>query len=36
MSEDSWKCYRCDLNFRDESSADIHREIAKHSVTKID
>lgn len=34
MAEILWKCYRCDLTFRDESHARMHTEIAGHSVSK--
>ena len=31
-----WKCFRCDLSFKDEEHAKIHNEITSHdiSVTK--
>ena len=35
MSEVIWKCYRCDLTFNDEKCAQLHKEISKHSVSKI-
>ena len=35
MSEVSWKCYRCDLTFKDETHAEMHKEISSHSVSKI-
>jgi len=35
MSEVSWKCFRCNLTFKDENIADIHKEISKHSITKV-
>jgi len=35
MSEVLWKCYRCDLVFKDKIHAQMHKEISKHSVSKI-
>jgi len=35
MSELIWKCYRCNLTFKDEDLARIHKKISSHSVTKI-
>lgn len=35
MSEVLWKCYRCELTFKDETHAQMHKEISKHSVSKI-
>ncbi len=35
MSEVAWKCFRCDLSFRDEEVASLHKEISNHSVSKI-
>jgi protein required for attachment to host cells len=35
MSGIVWKCYRCNLSFKDKNLAEIHKEISKHSVTKI-
>ncbi|MEK9682070.1 MAG: hypothetical protein VW081_04215 [Nitrosopumilus sp.] len=35
MSEMVWKCFRCNLSFKDESLADMHKQISKHSVTKV-
>jgi hypothetical protein len=35
MSEVSWKCFRCNLTWKDENIADMHKEISKHSITKI-
>jgi hypothetical protein len=30
-----WKCYRCSLFFKNESSAVIHEDISKHHIQKI-
>ena len=30
-----WKCYRCDLAFKDEAHAKMHAEISGHSPTKV-
>ena len=35
MSEVVWKCFRCNLSFKDEKVADIHKKISEHSVTKV-
>ena len=35
MMSEIWKCYRCDLTFRDREHADMHTEISRHSVSKI-
>ncbi|HSB50748.1 MAG TPA: hypothetical protein VLC72_05420 [Nitrosopumilaceae archaeon] len=35
MSEVAWKCFRCNLTFKDENLAKMHREISKHSVSKV-
>ena len=35
MSEMVWKCYRCNLSFKDEGVAEIHKQISSHSVSKV-
>jgi len=35
MSEVVWKCYRCNLSFKDEGVAEIHKQISSHSVSKV-
>jgi hypothetical protein len=35
MSIMAWKCYRCDLTFKEKSTAVIHEDLSKHSVEKI-
>ena len=35
MSEVAWKCFRCNLNFKDEDVATLHKRISNHSVTKV-
>jgi Zn-finger protein len=35
MSAKVWKCYRCNLVFRDESVAELHTSLSKHHVTGI-
>jgi len=35
MSEESWKCFRCNLSFKDEEVADLHKQISNHSVSKV-
>jgi len=35
MSEMVWKCYRCNLSFKDDQLAEMHKKISEHSVTKV-
>ncbi len=35
MSEVIWKCYRCNLSFKDEGVAEKHKQISSHSVSKV-
>ena len=35
MSEMVWKCFRCNLSFRDNELAEIHKQISNHSITKV-
>ena len=35
MSEMVWKCFRCNLSFKDDQIAEMHKQISEHSVTKI-
>lgn len=35
MSEMIWKCFRCNLSFKDDEIAEMHKEILAHSVTKV-
>ena len=30
-----WKCFRCDLTFKEEEHAKLHEEISKHSVSSV-
>ncbi len=34
MTEMIWKCYRCNLSFKDKELAEMHKEIDNHSVRK--
>ena len=34
MSEIVWKCFRCNLTFKNEEMADVHKQITNHSVSK--
>jgi len=36
MSMTAWKCYRCNLTFKHESHAIMHKDIAKHSPRQIE
>ena len=35
MSEMVWKCFRCNLSFKDDELAEMHKQISEHSVTKV-
>ncbi len=35
MSEMVWKCFRCNLSFKDKNLAEMHKEISSHSITKV-
>jgi hypothetical protein len=35
MSVMVWKCFRCNLSFKDKNLAEMHKEISSHSVTKV-
>ena len=35
MSSTAWKCFRCDLTFKEENHAKLHEEISKHSVRSV-
>ena len=35
MSDMVWKCFRCNLSFKDKNLAKIHKEISNHSITKV-
>jgi len=35
MPCDGFKCYVCDLTFKEESISEIHNDISKHSISKI-
>ena len=32
----AWKCYRCDLTFKEESHVFIHKDISRHPVQQIE
>ncbi|MEE8181104.1 MAG: hypothetical protein V3T67_04610 [Nitrosopumilaceae archaeon] len=36
MSTMAWKCYRCDLTFKEQSNAIIHKDISKHPLRQIE
>ncbi|MGQ0772183.1 MAG: hypothetical protein ACT4NT_05375 [Nitrososphaerota archaeon] len=36
MSAKVWKCFRCNLVFRDESLAELHKTLCNHNTTSID
>ncbi len=35
MTESIWKCFRCNLSFKEEDVAEMHKQISNHSVTKV-
>ncbi|HUT05110.1 MAG TPA: hypothetical protein VMW74_00235 [Nitrosopumilaceae archaeon] len=35
MSIVAWKCFRCNLSFKDEAVAKLHKQISNHSVSKV-
>ncbi len=35
MSSKAWKCYRCDLTFKEESHAILHKDLENHSTRTI-
>ena len=35
MSEKVWKCFRCNLTFKDRNLAEMHKQISQHSITKV-
>jgi len=35
MSEMVWKCFRCNLSFKDKDLAEMHKVISSHSITKV-
>ncbi|HXW02540.1 MAG TPA: hypothetical protein VD828_04125 [Candidatus Nitrosotenuis sp.] len=35
MTTTAWKCYRCDLTFKEESHATLHKNICNHESRQI-
>jgi hypothetical protein len=35
MTEKVWKCFRCNLTFKSQELADMHKEISHHSITRV-
>lgn len=35
MTATAWKCYRCDLTFKDLGIAALHKNISKHESRQI-
>ena len=33
MKEEIWKCFRCNLNFKDKDHAELHENITKHPIS---
>ncbi|MGY5149170.1 MAG: hypothetical protein ACW9W3_03825 [Candidatus Nitrosopumilus sp. bin_68KS] len=36
MNSIAWKCYRCDLTFKEKPIATIHNDLSKHPIGKIE
>ncbi len=36
MSMTAWKCYRCNLTFKQETHAIMHKDISRHSSRQIE
>ena len=35
VSSQVWKCFRCNLTFKEEALGKLHEEISKHSVSSL-
>jgi hypothetical protein len=35
VSSEVWKCFRCNLTFKEEPPAKLHEEISRHSVSIV-
>jgi len=35
VADSVWKCFRCNLSFKEEAHAKMHQEISRHAVTKV-
>ncbi len=35
VTSPAWKCFRCDLIFKEEVHAKLHQDISKHSVRTV-
>ena len=35
VTAEAWKCFRCNLTFKEEPHAKLHEEISKHSVSSV-
>ena len=35
VTSSAWKCFRCDLTFKEEVYAKVHEDISKHSVRTV-
>ncbi|MHA7647687.1 hypothetical protein [Nitrosopumilus sp. S4] len=35
MTEVIWKCFRCNLTFKEIEIAEVHKKISNHSITKV-
>jgi len=36
MSMTAWKCYRCNLTFKEESHVAMHKEISRHDARQVE
>ncbi|MGI0070204.1 MAG: hypothetical protein ACREA3_09575 [Nitrosotalea sp.] len=35
MTTTAWKCYMCNLTFKEKSHASIHNEVSRHSAIEV-
>ena len=35
MSNIAWKCFRCDLTFKEQTHAELHQDISNHNPRTI-
>ena len=35
MAEVIWKCFRCNLTFKEKELSEVHKKISNHSITKV-
>lgn len=35
MMGESWKCYRCNLYFKNKKISQVHKDVTNHSVLRV-